>query len=161
MLGGHGDVGGLLVRRLRLRSATIRVLSHPGAPETSMMASHDHGRGPDRSDRTGPQCRKEPRCSAGATARRDSSPAISPRRSNRRQRTGSGRVQCTAWSRGSVSAFGGRRLMHRRSRGIAMSIWAENPHGADREASQSRTVESAKVKSARGRRAMTSHLNAW
>ena len=60
-----------------------------------------------------------------------------------------------------MSAFGGRRLMHRRSRGIAMSIWAENPHGADREASQSRTVESAKVKSARGRRAMTSHLNAW
>ena len=56
---------------------------------------------------------------------------------------------------------GGRSLMHRRSRGSAESIWAKNAHGADREASQSRTVESAKVKSACGRRAMTSHLNAW
>ena len=37
---------------------------------------------------------------------------------------------------------------------------AKHAHGADREASQSRTVESARVKSACGRRAMTSHLNA-
>ena len=58
-------------------------------------------------------------------------------------------------------AGGGRSLMHRRSRGTAESIWAKNAHGADREASQSRTVESAKVKSACGRHAMTSHLNAW
>ena len=55
----------------------------------------------------------------------------------------------------------GRSLMHRRSRATVESIWAKNPHGTDREASQSRTVESAKVKSACGRRAMTSHLNVW
>ena len=58
-------------------------------------------------------------------------------------------------------AGGGRRLTHRRSCGTAQSIWAKNAQGADREASQSQTVESAKVKSACGRRAMTSHLNAW
>ena len=38
---------------------------------------------------------------------------------------------------------------------------AKHAHCADREASQSRTVEIASVKSACGRRAMTSHLNAW
>ena len=38
---------------------------------------------------------------------------------------------------------------------------AKHAHCADREASQSRTVEIARVKSACGRRAMTSHLNAW
>ena len=37
----------------------------------------------------------------------------------------------------------------------------KHAHCADREASQSRTVEIARVKSACGRRAMTSHLNAW
>ena len=37
---------------------------------------------------------------------------------------------------------------------------AKHAHCADREASQSRTVEIARVKSACGRRAMTSHMNA-
>ena len=58
-------------------------------------------------------------------------------------------------------ARGGRSLMHRRSRETVESVWAKNAHATEREASQSRTVESAKVKSACGRRAMTSHLNSW
>lgn len=55
----------------------------------------------------------------------------------------------------------GCRLSHRRSCGAAASLRAKLAYSADREASQSRTVESARVKSACGRRAMTSHLNAW
>ena len=58
-------------------------------------------------------------------------------------------------------AGGGRSLMHCRSYETVESVWAKNAHATDREASQSRTVESAKVKSACGRRAMTSHLNSW
>ena len=50
---------GLLVSRSRLRSATIRILSRSGgSPETRMFASRGYGRGPDRSDRSGPECRK-------------------------------------------------------------------------------------------------------
>ena len=68
------------------------------------------------------------------------------------------RVVRTCCSSVTRSAVGVRCIV---ARGSVESIWAKNAYGAERKASQSRTVESDKVKSDCGSRAMTSHLNVW